>query len=353
MTDSTTIGIVERQLRNPLPARGGIGFVGIDVPIDLFAATGRPFGHLPWRASGSTPWADRWLESSFPYWSRSILEQWHEGAFDGLEDIVFSRADDATQRLFYYVTDLQRREQLGGPKPHIFDIAFVDRESSLAHTTAAVAGLAEAFGVGVEGLAEGVERTNAVRRKLVTIDEQRTDRGPLFERLGRAALWSDPTRWIDEIVIPPGGSERKLRVLLAGSVPPDDRIHRAVEAAGGSVVSELHVHRLGRLGPEVRLRSGTPARTIAEHLVKVSVGPRAMIDRSRGILDRSRSARVDAVVIWLSREDEALAWHLPGQQRTLEAAGVPTLALPASRWQADDGTGERIVDFVRKTHAAT
>jgi hypothetical protein len=348
-----TMEMVERQLRDPVPAQGGIGFVGCDVPIDLFRATGRPFGHLPWRTSGATPWADRWLESSFPYWSRSILDQWHDGDFDRLEAVVFSRADDASQRLYYYVTELQRRGQLRGPRPHIFDIAFVDRESSRAHTMAAVVKLAKAFGVGEDALVEGIERTNALRGKLSTIDEQRTDRGPLYERFGRAALWSDAESWIDEIVLPAPDRERKPRVVLAGSTPPDDRLHQAVEAAGGAVISETHVHHLGRLGPEVQWGSRSPARAIAEHLVRASVGPRAMIDRSRWILDRSRSVRADAVVIWLTREDEALAWHLPGQQRTLDDAGVPTLGLPASRWRTDDGAGERIVDFVREIRAAT
>src|SRR5690606_38530408 len=118
----------------PLAAsRGGIGFVGPDVPVDVLLASGRPFGHLPWRATGAigaigatgatgaagaTPWADRWLESSFPFWARSILEQWHDGAFDALDTVIFSRADDASQRLYYYVAELKRRGKRGGPPVH-------------------------------------------------------------------------------------------------------------------------------------------------------------------------------------------------------------------------------------------
>ncbi len=60
--DITTV--VEEILRAPLAvAKGGIGFVGADLPVDLFVASGRSFGHLPWRAEGTTAWADRWLES--------------------------------------------------------------------------------------------------------------------------------------------------------------------------------------------------------------------------------------------------------------------------------------------------
>src|SRR5690606_10628902 len=68
---------IDGLLADPLAAsRGGIGFVGPDVPVDVLLASGRPFGHLPWRATGAigaigatgatgaagaTPWADRWL----------------------------------------------------------------------------------------------------------------------------------------------------------------------------------------------------------------------------------------------------------------------------------------------------
>src|SRR5690606_35990857 len=100
----------------------------------------------------ATPWADRWLESSFPYWSRAILEQWHDGAFDQLETVVFSRADDASQRLYYYVAELQRSGKLRGPAPRMFDIALIPRESSLAHTEGALLELMGALDVEADAL---------------------------------------------------------------------------------------------------------------------------------------------------------------------------------------------------------
>jgi hypothetical protein len=122
--------------------RDGLGFVGPDVSIDLLLASGRAFGHLPWNVAGATPFADQWLESSFPGWSRSILQQWQEGAFDGLHAVVFSRSDDASQRLYYYVRELQQRGLLQGPRPLVLDVALVPRESSFEHTAASVASLA-------------------------------------------------------------------------------------------------------------------------------------------------------------------------------------------------------------------
>jgi 2-hydroxyglutaryl-CoA dehydratase, D-component len=323
-----------------------VGFVGADVPIDVLLASGRPFGHLPWKTTGATPRADRWLESSFPFWVRSILEQWHDGVFDSLETVVFSRADDASQRLFYYVRELQRRGMLRGPATHMFDIAFVPRESSVAHTAAAIADLARVLGIEPRRLAEGIERANSLRATLARFAQQRASHGAVYERLARAALWSDPTTWIDEIGVPSAGP-CGARVLLAGSVPPDERLHAAVESAGASVIAEAHVHGLGRLGPAVAAQAGTPERALAWQLMQASVGPRAFVDRARWIVGRVGATRADAVVIWLTREDEALAWHVPAQRRALAEAGVPTLVLPAARWSADDGAPERIADFCR------
>jgi hypothetical protein len=53
------------------------------------------------------------------------------------------------------------------------------------------------------------------------------------------------------------------------------------------------------------------------------------------------------------REDEALAWTLPAQRSGLTEAGVPTLVLPAARWQADDDTLDRITDFCGRCVRAT
>jgi hypothetical protein len=339
---------VDSRLKNPLAALqgsgDGVGVVGADVPVEALLASGRPFGHLPWSTSGSTPWADGWLESSFPYWARSILEQWHEGVFDALHAVVFSRAEDASQRLFYYVQELQRRGLLRGPTPRIFDIALVPRESSVAHTAVSIVTLLRSLGAAPEGLHDGIERANALRATVQRLQSGRAGNGPFHERLARAALWGDPTKWLEEIGLPAAGFTGK-RLLLAGSVPPDDRLHRAVEAGGASVVAEAHVHELGRLGPVVLADSRPPERALAQHLVAHSVGPRAFRDWAQWIVERAAMARAAAVVLWLTREDEALAWHVPAQRQALAAARIPCLVLPAARWQCDDGALERVGEF--------
>lgn len=325
----------------------GVGFVGPDVPIEVLMASGRPFGHLPWRVTGATPWADRWLESSFPFWARSILEQWHDGDFDSLETVVFSRADDASQRLYYYVAELQRRGKLGGPAARILDVALIPRESSLAHTEAALLELMQGLEVTVDALPAAADRANRLRRRLGELEASRLADGPQFERLARAVLWTDPDTWIHDLSLP-AAAPAAARLLLAGSTPPDERLHAAVEAAGASIVAETHALAPGRLGPPIDLEADRPLRVLARHVAAASVAPRAFFDRPRRVAEIARAARADGIVVWLTREDEALAWVAPALEQSLEAAGLPVLMLAARRWQADDDTPTRIADFARR-----
>ncbi|MEO6185759.1 MAG: 2-hydroxyacyl-CoA dehydratase family protein [Steroidobacteraceae bacterium] len=341
---------IETRLANPagLTRTGdAIGFVGPDVPVEVLLASRRPFGHLPWRTDGHTPWADEWLESGFPGWARSILEQWHDGAFDGLHTVVFSRSDDAAQRLFYYVRELQQRGSLRGPQPLVFDMSLVPRASSLANAADAVLTLCKALDVAPSALPAAIRRANELRRALQGLQQRRAGQGAFYERLARAALWNDPSGWIGSVA-EPASSPAAHRVLLAGSMPPDDRLHAAVEAAGASVVAEAHAFALDRLRA-AGAAGDVPALIIARQLTASSVGPRAFFDRAGWLVAHARDTQAEAVILWLTREDEALAWQVPAQRKALAAAGIPALILPASHWLANDRAPEHIMNFCRET----
>jgi hypothetical protein len=342
---------LDERLAGPLAHQAGsdaVGYVGADMPVEALLATGRSFAHLPWSAAGATPWADQWLESSFPQWSRSILEQWHAGAFDGLREVVFSRGDDASQRLFYYIRELQQRGRLRGPMPRIFDLALVPRESSLDHSARAVTSLVRELGGDPSSLGDGILRANAIRHQLGTIQRARSGDGPWFERLTRAVLWNEPGEWLGAIETPAANPEHRPRLLLAGSVPPDGRLHQAAEEGGASVVAETHGYRLDRFDTAINAGQEDPARAIARHVMSRSVGPRAHLDHAQLIIRQAQACRATAVVLWLTREDEGLAWQLPAQRTALSAAGIPFIALPAAQWLAEDGAQDQIRAFCRQ-----
>ena len=92
-----------------------------------------------------------------------------------------------------------------------------------------------------------------------------------------------------------------------------------------------------------------PTHSIARQLCRCSVGPRSFLDRARWVVESATAANAAAVILWLTREDEALAWQVPAQRKALAAAGIPALIVPATHWLADDETLQRITAFCRET----
>ncbi|MEP7311107.1 MAG: 2-hydroxyacyl-CoA dehydratase family protein [Pseudomonadota bacterium] len=339
---------VDRILADPLrTARSvgqGIGYVGADVPLDLLLATGRPSCHLPWIADRATPVADQWLESSFPGWARSMLQDWATGRFDCLSQVIFSRGDDSAQRLYYYICELQRRGLIAGPVPLIFDVAGIPRESSRLHTIAAVRSLAARVSVSDAALQAGVRAANRRRAMFERIDTARTSAGVLYERVARASLFEDFDTLLGEAAWP--SAVNTGRLLLAGSAPPDERLHQAAEAAGWSVVGETHGRSLARLGPKVTESTADPAAAIGSQRHAAAAGPRGFGDAASSLLMAARRKRARAVVLWLTREEESLVWHVPAQRAALAAAGIPALVLTSRSWNADDGATDEITGFL-------
>ena len=340
--DTRVVDILNDPLAPARAAGQAIGFVGLEMPDDLLAASGRFAIHLPWSVDRATPRADEWLESAFPGAARSILEDWAEGHFDFLEAVLFTRGEDSSQRLYYYVSELQRQGELKGPEPLIFDVAKVPRTSSVERTRTSLVHLAERLDANEEKLRSGIVATNRQRLFFADLAAARAGAGSRYERIARAALF-DRIESFDTGPAP--GELAGPRLLLAGSAPPDDRIHRSVEAAGANVVAELYDRSLERLGLPLDL-DGDPFLSLAQHAHEARLGARSFVDRSEWLVEQARSAEVDGVVLWLVAEEEALVWHVPAQQRALAEANIPTLVLTNRRVDASDGVVEEIEAFV-------
>ncbi len=342
---------IDAVLDEPLaPARAAgraYGYVGLDLPEDLLAAPGRAAVHLPWRRGAKTPRADAWLEDAFPGWARSILEDWAAGRFDFLEAVIFSRGDDVSQRLYYYVCELQRQRRIGGPAPLIFDVARIPRASSAEWTMRAVSRLAADLGLSDADLAHGIAIANQRRELLRELDLQARLPGRYRERAARASLFTGAeTLALDRIPLLAGNTPVRGRVLLTGSVPPDDGLHLAIEAIGWNVALDMHARDLARLGPVVAGNAQPPQRRIATQVHDYPRGPRGFHDRAAAIVAAARKRGVDAVILWLFEEDEAFAWDIVGARRELQQAGIPALVLTRRRWDLSDAPEGDIARFL-------
>lgn len=324
-----------------------LAYVGNDIPPDLALASERLFCHLPWQSGRPTPWADRWLESAFPGWARSMLEDWANGAFDFFEAVIFSRGDDAAQRLYYYICELQRRGHLSGPRALILDVSKVPRQSSIHHCRQALVTLLDELDMDAGTLAQGIEAANLRRRWYQDLLQVPALPGQLMENLARAVLFQDVYQQLGELPLP-SAPTTQLPLLLGGSAPPDDRFHRAAEAVGWNVCGELHQRSLARYGLPINDYGSDALSALAQHLHGNAYGSRSFSDRA-GLLAAEIAMRdARAVVLWLTEEDESLAWDVVRQRAVLEQLQLPALILTRRHWDGLDGAVDEIVHFLEE-----
>jgi hypothetical protein len=299
-----------------------IGYCGPDIPVELILAADA----LPVRLRGipdmPTPNADRYLERSFDAEVRSIAEQWITGKLDHLRAVIFSRAADSTQRLYYYLCELQRAGAARGPKPLLYDVAKIPRATSQHYSNEAVRRLAAELAVDEARLPQAAQRVARRARLIAQLQARRESATPVAGshayRLLRAAevSWTvaaDQALQAELPILQP-----RHRLLFAGSTAPDDRFHVAVENAGSNIVAEL------------------------DDSIE---GPRAFLSSAQTLMAEVQRARADGVLIWLLEEEEARVWNLPEQLRALAKAAVPALVLTRQSWSADAHVLERIAHF--------
>jgi hypothetical protein len=351
---------IHRLLLEPMrfareAARAGrrvIGYAGGDIPVEIILAAGALPVRLSGRADKPTPLADEIIERAFHPETRSIAEQWIGGELDFLDAILLPRSDDSAQRLYYYVSELQRRTARRGPKPLICESAGINRRSSELHTIAATLRLAHELGARESELSNAAAEVEEAARLVNRIAELRSAEAPLSGsvalNMARALQYCWNREFRAQLQGPLDATRAAgpvRRVMLVGNAPADSRIHDAIEAHGGSVVSELTD---AKWFPH-ELSEASAARSFEEvgsRLHARTTLPQFLARFPEAVVTRARAVRADAVVIWMIDEDNALGWQLPDQLRALERAAIPTLALTREKWNADADTLARIGGFV-------
>jgi benzoyl-CoA reductase/2-hydroxyglutaryl-CoA dehydratase subunit BcrC/BadD/HgdB len=353
--------LVANGLREPLAAaqvhaqRGGraIGFFGSEIPVELIIAAGAFPLRLPSAVQSNTDAADSYLESSFMPEVRSIAEQYLQGAFDFLDSIILPRSNDSAQRLYYYLSELHTQRLRRAPIPLIYDSAKIPRDSSKLHSRAATRRLAAELGTVADALPGAVEGRNRRRRLFFSAAKLRrgggAPSGAQLDRIFRASDLCDADAFDTALSEWLPTAERflpKARIVLAGSAPPDERLHRAVEQAGGNIVAESDAHASSAVSQPAIPADGS-CDAIADHYYALANSTRAFVDRAAAIQNLAADAAADGVIIWLVEEEDALIWDLPAVMSALQARGVAALRLVRRRWDAGDGALEEIKSFTR------
>jgi benzoyl-CoA reductase/2-hydroxyglutaryl-CoA dehydratase subunit BcrC/BadD/HgdB len=328
-----------------------VGMASADLPAELVLAARALPVSLPALADTATPLADRYLESSFSPAAKSIVDQWLAGRFDFMKSVIFPRANDSLQRTYYYLCELRRRGLAAGPTPLLYDIAKIPRSTSAKHSIESTRRLAHDLGSEGAALGIAIQQRNRRRELLrefraLRLNTAASISGQWAERIGRLADACEAAefdqalkRWMQT----PIGDWRGPRLLLAGSAPPDDRLHCAVETGGGRVVDEFGDHALDRLGDDIAIDD--PLNAIAAHYAELPTGSRSFRNWPQSLCARARSSQVQGVILWAIEEDESLVWSVPGIRGALAAAGIPLLELTRRRWDAKDDTAALVRSF--------
>lgn len=356
--------LVDATLADPLaPARahaagGGrvIGYATCNVPVEFIEAAGAFPLHLPAQVDAPTPLADRFMEALFERGLRSAFDRWLAGDFAFAEAIVLPRSHDTAQRVYYYADELLRTGQLAGPRPLLFDLQKIPRESSVRYGVAAARRLCAELGVRGDRLEPAIERANRRRAAFATLAARAAAGayGPRFvARALRAALYAAPAEFDAALAaelasgaaVGTAPTRQGPAIVLAGSVPPDERLHAAIEAAGGRLAAEATLMGAGRHGPAI-VAGSDPVESVTRAYHAGVPSLRDFDGWVEGALSGA-AAPPDGVVLWLVEEDEALVWQAPRLVARAQAAGIPVLELTRQDWRADADVLGRIEAFVR------
>lgn len=331
-----------------------VGYVGDDIPVALILAAGAVPARLRCAPAEDGARADDFVEPSFSAEARAIANHWLQGSLDHLDAVIFPRSDDSGQRLYYYLCELQRRGLCGGPRPLIFDVANLPRAASFEHTLESTRRLAAELGTATDALEPALQRVARREALLAAVQARRLLASPLPGSIAwnvgfvAACDWREDfderaRRWLEQS--PALRSPR--RVLLAGDPLPDDEMHRLIESCGASVVLEL----TGSAAADMPA-AGDAFAAIAAAFQQRESPALSMRGNARWLAECAHRHRADAVILWLSEQDEALPWECPRQMESLRAARIPALLLarqPASTSPVLD----QVQRFVRDAETST
>lgn len=353
-------GVPEARPEGPV-----VGYVGTDVPSEVFDAAGLRAVRISGGEPGApTPMADQVAEAAIDPLARCQLERLLDGTYAGLAAVFVSHDTEAAARLFHYASECRHLGIGSVPPVHIVDIGHLPTEASRRHSVAVVAEFVEQVGfligrpVTEAELRSAIARSNERRHLLAQVAALRSSDQPRLSGVqALAVIGAAATLSADEHInllsqflaeaddwTPLEGE----RVVVTGSTHEDPERYRELEAKGALVVAEDHdwgqawFHGLidAELPPVEALaasRHGGAPRT----------GRHPIAARAQHLADLAAEVRAERVVAFLRPGDEGPPWDLPAQRRLLADVGIPLTLAPAQPPESPLGRADRGQDANR------
>ncbi|GAA0277025.1 hypothetical protein GCM10009527_086760 [Actinomadura nitritigenes] len=341
----------------PVPAaldgRPTVAYVGADVPAEVLSAA----GFAPFRFSGrpgAYESASRYCGPGIDGAAVSQLARLLDGDAAASGGLALSADCEGTVRLFMYLREIQRLERHPGiPRLAFFDLlhlpqrtsavynrtqldAFIAEMSEWAHRPITDADLRDA--------AAEHDRVRTLIRAVGTELRTAPD-GPRLTGVQAlavigAAFVSSPRVWCalaGQLLADAGDLPRRqgIRVFLTGCGHDSPSAYQLIESFGAVIVGEDHdwgaLAGERDIGPSQHIRSAlVRSRALA---APGSAGHAAAL-RAEQTARMAAACGADLVVAWTRQYDDAPAWDVPVQRKSLERVGIPLAAVPAQPYGA-------------------
>ncbi len=235
------------------------GYLSANIPLEILHAAGILPIHLQGEPSLSTEQADKFMEAAFDPLTRSVFERLLQGHFDELDMLILPRANDAHQRLYYYLCELLRTyPEYSLPEVSLLDLLNTLRPASDRHNQRHLSQFIEKLGqrtgrnIDTAALQHSIKTYNHARHLLADLTRLRA-RSPRSLN-GELTFWvyqAARTMPIDRFN---EGLEALLlearqlpeqahkKIILAGNGLDYPGLYQLIESRGASVVGDYHAY---------------------------------------------------------------------------------------------------------------
>jgi benzoyl-CoA reductase/2-hydroxyglutaryl-CoA dehydratase subunit BcrC/BadD/HgdB len=319
------------------PAGGVVGVVGSAAPVELVLAAGRLPIQVAAEPPHPTPIADVWMEATFEWQQRSILDRVARGDFELFDLLIFTRS---YHEVYYYLKEIVRQGQGAQVPPlHMYDLMQSQRAAVRAYgqnrTDDLLARLARLAGrpISDDDLRGAIAATNRARQAIRALLERRRQgavSGATALRAIGAGYFMHPSAFAETLegylrdLKPEPGLAGRPRLLVVPSEPlSHPTLHDALEAAGALVVAEDDWWGSRAPGADIP-EDAAPRAAIFEKyfsdMPTLEVSPRA--PREAWLHQQIEQGEVDGVVFYVPPSDQLFGWYYPGLKAYLDERGV-------------------------------
>ncbi|GAB1263356.1 2-hydroxyacyl-CoA dehydratase subunit D [Aurantivibrio infirmus] len=355
-------------------SKGGkvVGYLSNNIPLELIEAAGMMPFHLNGDPKQNTEHADEFMEPAFDPITRVIFDSLLKGDFEFVDLILLPRSNDAQQRLYYYICEIQRKH----PHYKLPPVFLVDLLSSPRATTEKhnllkfkeFLTFLESFTESVideQKISAAIKSYNLVRNQLREFNHYRADPNSALSSLDAYHAYSatqcltveDLTQALTKIL---ATLEEKLklktrddlevgtkkRFILAGNGVDHPDLHRFLDSLGATVAGDYHSYGNHFLVTQIN-EEIDPLEAITEHYYRDTKSSRSFNFDPEEIVRFAKQQNASGILFHYLKKEEAITWLYPKQQLAAKEHGLKVVMLPEQDYETKTDVMQPLLqDFI-------